>query len=130
MPYDMNLHAIFRMQDEAAGLNEARSDVVKQNLGIISNWLRNIEDVYRFHKDELEGIQDYEKRIDRLVELNVEEQVLNLAKTAIIQKAWKDHGHQPVLHGWVYGLHDGILKPLNQIDSVESLDPVYRYENL
>ena len=100
-----------------------------QHLGIISNWLRNIEDVFRFHQDELLAIKDEGKRIDRLVELNVEEQVLNLAKTAIIQKAWK-HRQSPTLHGWVYGLDSGIIKPLSQIESAESLEAVYRYENL
>jgi carbonic anhydrase len=100
-----------------------------QELGIINNWLRNIEDVYRFHRAELEALPDEEKRIDRLVELNVHEQVLNLAKTVIIQKSWKHH-QRPVIHGWVYGLDSGIIKPLVQIDSVDAIDEVYRYEGL
>lgn len=100
-----------------------------QVFGIINNWLRNIEDVYRFHQAELQAIPEEEKRIDRLVELNVQEQVLNLAKTVIIQKAWKQH-QRPTLHGWVYGLDSGILKPLVQVDSTEAIDPVYRYEGL
>ncbi|MDP1826389.1 MAG: carbonate dehydratase [Archangium sp.] len=100
-----------------------------QSLGIINNWLRNIEDVFRFHQDELMAIKQEDKRIDRLVELNVEEQVLNLAKTSIIQRAWK-HFQAPTLHGWVYGLNDGIIKPLSQIESADALDPVYRYHNL
>jgi carbonic anhydrase len=100
-----------------------------QELGIINNWLRNIEDVYRFHQAELEALPDEEKRIDRLVELNVHEQVLNLAKTVIIQKSWKHH-QRPVIHGWVYGLDSGIIKPLVQIDSVDAIDKVYRYEGL
>ena len=112
------------------GCGGVRAAAGHQHLGIINNWLRNIEDVYRFHKEELELIKDSDKRIDRLVELNVEEQVLNLAKTTIIQKAWKHQNQMPVLHGWVYGLHDGILKPLTQMNSVDALDPVYRYENL
>lgn len=111
------------------GCGGVRSAAGHQHLGIISNWLRNIEDVFRFHQDELLAIKDEEKRIDRLVELNVEEQVLNLAKTAIVQKAWARH-QRPTLHGWVYGLDSGIIKPLNQIESADSLDPVYRYENL
>ncbi len=99
------------------------------NLGIINNWLRNIEDVFRFHQDELLAIKDEDQRIDRLVELNVEEQVLNLAKTTIVQGAWT-RSEPLTLHGWVYGIDDGIIKPLNQIDSAEALDPVYRYSNL
>ena len=101
----------------------------RQSLGIIDNWLRNIEDVFRFHHDELMAISDEGKRIDRLVELNVKEQVLNLAKTSIVQKAWKQ-GHDLTLHGWVYGIADGIIKPLSQMESTDGLDPVYRYENL
>lgn len=100
-----------------------------QHLGIINNWLRNIEDVYRFHKAELEAIPDGEPRINRLVELNVQEQILNLAKTTIVQKAWK-HEQRPALHGWVYGLDTGILKPLCLVEDVSVLDPVYRIENL
>lgn len=111
------------------GCGGVRAAAGQQSLGIINNWLRNIEDVFRFHKDELLAIPDQNLRIDRLVELNVKEQVLNLAKTSIIQKSWKYH-QAPTLHGWVYGLDTGILKPLSQIDSAEVLDPVYRYDNL
>jgi len=111
------------------GCGGVRAAAGQQSLGIINNWLRNIEDVYRFHREELLAISEANARIDRLVELNVEEQVLNLAKTAIIQRSWQYH-RRPTLHGWVYGLDTGILKPLTQVDSVEILDPVYRYDNL
>lgn len=73
---------------------------------VLNMWLRNIKDVYRLHRDELETIADEEKRADRLTELNVQEQVLHLAKTSIIQRAWKNE-QRPQLHGWVYGLKDG-----------------------
>lgn len=111
------------------GCGGVRAAAGHLSLGIINNWLRNIEDVFRFHQDELLAIKDEEKRIDRLVELNVEEQVLNLAKTTIVQRAWK-HFQPLTLHGWVYGIDNGIIKPLNQIESAEALDPVYRYSNL
>ena len=111
------------------GCGGVRAAAGHLNLGIINNWLRNIEDVFRFHNDELMKIENEDKRIDRLVELNVEEQVLNLAKTTIVQGAWKRE--QPLtLHGWVYGIDNGIIKPLSQIESAEALDPVYRYTNL
>jgi carbonic anhydrase len=100
-----------------------------QYLGVINNWLRNIEDVYRFHDRELDAIADQGARIDRLVELNAQEQVLNLAKTSIIQRAW--HRHQrPTLHGWVYGLDTGLIKPLCQVKDVSVIERVYHYENL
>src|SRR5689334_14996087 len=69
---------------------------------VLNMWLRNIKDVYRLHREELDGIKEEENRCDRLVELNVKEQILNLAKTSIIQRAWKNE-MRPHLHGWVYG---------------------------
>ena len=111
------------------GCGGVRAAAGHLNLGIINNWLRNIEDVFRFHQDELMAIKNEDNRIDRLVELNVEEQVLNLAKTSIIQRSWKHH-QAPTLHGWVYGLDDGIIKPLSQIEDASEIDPVYRYNNL
>jgi carbonic anhydrase len=100
-----------------------------QSLGIINKWLRNIVDVYRLHLDELKAIPDPEQQINRLVELNVQEQVLNLAKTSIIQKAWK-HEQRPSLHGWVYGLDSGLIKTLSLVEDASAIDPLYRYDNL
>lgn len=79
--------------------------------GIINNWLDNIRTVLTKHEVELSGIMDDELRSNRHVELNVQEQVHNLTKTPIIQNAWNNH-RRPHLHGWVYGLSDGILKPV------------------
>src|SRR5215212_7640136 len=78
---------------------------------VLNMWLRNIKDVYRLHQPELDDIKDEEKREDRLVELNVQEQVSNLAKTTIIQRCWQNE-NRPDIHGWVYGLKDGIIKPV------------------
>ncbi len=77
------------------------------DLGILNPWLRNIRDVYRLHKNELGVIQDESKKYDRLVELNVQEQCVNLIKTAAIQKAFRDRGLQ--VHGWVFDVHSGNL---------------------
>jgi len=77
------------------------------DLGILNPWLRNIRDVYRIHKDELNNISDEEKRYDRLVELNVKEQCVNLIKTAAVQKAYRDRGLK--VHGWVFDVHTGKL---------------------
>ncbi len=111
------------------GCGGVRAASEHKNLGIINNWLRNIEDVFRFHRDELMAIPNEQQRVDRLVELNVEEQVLNLAKTSIVQRAWK-HKQETTLHGWVYGIDDGIIKPLTQVEGTDAIDPVYRYDNL
>lgn len=96
---------------------------------VLNMWLRNIKDVYRLHRDELNGIEDEEKRCDRLVELNVREQVMNLAKTSIIQRAWKNE-QRPHLHGWVYGLKDGIINPVFEMPAGTHIDALYEYDNL
>jgi carbonic anhydrase len=77
------------------------------DLGILNPWLRNIRDVYRIHRKELDGIVDEELKYDRLVELNVQEQCINLIKTAAIQKAARDRGLK--VHGWVFDIHTGRL---------------------
>jgi carbonic anhydrase len=96
---------------------------------LLNMWLRNIKDVYRLYQQELETIQDDEARADRLVELNVTEQVMKLAKTSIIQRAWK-YGKRPVLHGWVYGLKDGIIKSLFDMQPGAEMNNIYKYDDL
>ncbi|HWR32055.1 MAG TPA: carbonic anhydrase [Chitinophagaceae bacterium] len=95
----------------------------------LNMWLRNIKDVYRFHRDELDAISNEDEKTDRLVELNVREQVMNLAKTSIIQRAWQNE-NRPELHGWVYGLEDGLIKPVFEMQAGTSIDPLYEYDNL
>lgn len=95
--------------------------------GFVDNWLRNIKDVYYKHRKELDAIKDTDKRSDRLSELNVIEQVHNLAKTAIVQEAWAERDLH--LHGWVYGLTDGLIKDLSIIhNSQEDIDQIYRFD--
>lgn len=99
-----------------------------KQFGLIDNWLRHIKDVYRLHFKELDAIENTKNRADRLVELNVIEQVQDLGKTSIVQNAWKRE--QPLhLHGWVYDVKDGIIKDLdvnfkgtNDLHSVFHLD--------
>jgi carbonic anhydrase len=96
---------------------------------VLNMWLRNIKDVYRIHRSQLDLISDEEKKADKLVELNVMEQVFNLAKTSIIQRAWKNE-QRPDLHGWVYGLKDGIIKPVYEMRAGFDMDQLYEYEDL
>jgi carbonic anhydrase len=96
---------------------------------VLNMWLRNIKDVYRLHRPELDAIKDEEQRCDRLVELNVKEQVMHLAKTSIVQRAWKQR-QQPHLHGWVYGLKDGIINPVFEMKAGTPIDPLYEYDDL
>lgn len=112
------------------GCGGVKAAMTNHNFGIINKWLRNIKDVYRIHRPEMEAIQSEEERTNRLIELNVEEQVRNLAKTSIIQKAWK-HDNRPDLHGWVYGLKDGIIKQVYEMKSGEAdMDELYLYDDL
>jgi carbonic anhydrase len=87
--------------------------------GLIDNWLGHIKDVYRYHKAQIDAVQDAKEKENLLCELNVIEQVANIAKTTIVQKAWKS-GQELSVHGWVYGIEDGILKDLGV--SISSLD--------
>jgi carbonic anhydrase len=80
-------------------------------LGLIDNWLRHVQDVLHEHKDLLANLKDEEERLDRLCELNVIEQVLNVGRTTIVQGAWQ-RGQEVVVHGWIYGLQDGLLRDL------------------
>lgn len=95
--------------------------------GYVDNWLRNIKDVYHENSKELDAIDDEIQRTNRLTELNVIEQVRNLAKTTIVQQAWAER--ELHLHGWVYGLHNGLVKDLSVIhNDREDIEPIYRYE--
>ncbi|OJW77680.1 MAG: carbonic anhydrase [Bacteroidetes bacterium 46-16] len=89
-----------------------KAAMVPQDMGLLNPWLRNIRDVYRMHYDELQAIQDEAARYKRLVELNVQEQCFNVIKTAIVQKSYLDKKF-PVVHGWVFDLHNGYLVDLN-----------------
>ena len=81
------------------------------DLGILNPWIRNIRDVYRTHKAELDAIADEDQRYDRLVELNVEEQCLNVLKTQVVQETYKKNG-SPSIHGWVFDIRTGKLNDL------------------
>ena len=96
---------------------------------VLNKWLRNIKDVYRLHREQLDAVENVDERADLLVELNVKEQVLNLAKTSTIQKAWK-HENRPFLHGWVYRLKNGIIKSIFEMSPGTHIDPIYEYDDL
>lgn len=111
------------------GCGGVRAAMTNGSLGIIDTWLGHIRDIFRLHEKELMAIANEDARANRLAELNVEEQVLNLAKTTVVQRSWK-HRRAPRLHGWIYGLTDGILKPLREMEPGAPLDRVYRFDNL
>jgi len=111
------------------GCGGVKASMAQHNLGIINKWIMHIKDVQRIHAEELQAIGDEDARTNRLVELNVIEQVTNLAKTSIIQKAWKDR-QGPHLHGWVYGLENGLIKPIFELPAGSRIDPLYEYDDL
>lgn len=104
--------------------------MTKQRVGFVDNWLRNIKDVYAFHREELDNIDDEGIRLNRLCELNVIEQVRNVCHTSFVQDAW-ERGQELSIHGWVYSLRNGRVKDLkvscqepSQIDNIYQLAPL------
>ena len=110
------------------GCGGVKSAMTNHSYGLLNKWLRNIKDVYRLHRDEVDSIPNEETRFERMVELNVHEQIMNLAKTSIIQRSWKKK-QAPALHGWVYGLDDGILHEVLSIDHTYEVDSIYRFSD-
>ncbi len=101
-------HVIVSGHYGCGGVTAAMSN---NQFGIIDNWLRHIKDVYRLHSTELDGIANEAKRLDRLIELNVIEQVYNLCKTTIVQNAWRERTDLEI-HGWVIDLKTGLVKDM------------------
>jgi carbonic anhydrase len=93
------------------GCGGVQTAMTNKHVGLIDNWIRHIKDVYRLHRPELDAITDEAARFDRFVELNVFEQVLDLGKTSIVQAAW-ERGQEVHVHGWVYDIHDGMIRDL------------------
>lgn len=104
------------------GCGGIKAAMQSKDLGLLNGWLRNIRDVYRMHKMELNAIADEKARTNRLVELNVQEQCINIIKTAVVQKNYLK-AKRPTVHGWVYALENGYLKDLN-IDFDKALGSV------
>lgn len=110
------------------GCGGVKAAMGNDSIGLIDNWIRHIKDVYRHHHTYLDSIVDEKDRFNAFVELNVKEQVLDLAKTSIVQGAWKN-GQDLNLHGWVYGLDSGIVKDLEvNLSSNKDLDSVYQLQ--
>jgi carbonic anhydrase len=107
------------------GCGGVKAAMENQQLGLIDNWLRHVQDVFLHHEEVLEQIEDKGRRLDRLCELNVIEQVLNAGRTTIVQSAWQ-RGQELVVHGWLYDLQDGLLRDLGiSIDNSEGLAAAY-----
>lgn len=111
------------------GCGGVKAAMTNQNYGILNKWLCHIKDVYHYHKHEVNEAKSDNDKLNKLIELNVQEQVNNLAKTSIIQKAWKQN-NMPHLHGWVYDLHDGIINPIIEMAANSPIEDLYKFEDL
>jgi carbonic anhydrase len=108
------------------GCGGVKAAMGNQSIGLIDNWIRHIKDVYRLHEHYLNTIEDEEERFNKFVEVNAQEQVFDLAKTSIVQNAWRN-GQELSLHGWTYGLNSGYVTDLGvNMSSNSELDEVYR----
>jgi carbonic anhydrase len=103
-----------------------RAAIEHKDLGLINKWLRNIKETYSKNRKELEKMPK-EDMLNRLTELNIIEQTMNLAKTTIIQKSWAKK-EMPLIYGCVYSLQDGILHEITRVDKNSDMDPIFRYE--
>ncbi|WP_300303028.1 carbonate dehydratase [Ferrovibrio sp.] len=138
-PADMNCLAVLQYAIEFLqvkhvivtghyGCGGVRAAMQPQQLGLIDHWLRPIRDVYEKNHAELADIIDEYKRLNALCEMNVREQVLNLAKTTIVQNAWH-RGQELSLHGWVYGISNGLIRDLGvTISNPQTLAGIFRTE--
>jgi carbonic anhydrase len=116
-------HIIVCGHHGCGGVQAAMDNV---SFGLIDNWLRHVQDVMHVHEEQLAQIADESERVDRLCELNVIEQVVNVSRTTIVQTAWQ-RGQELVVHGWIYGLHDGLLRDLGlSIDNAAELNEAYQ----
>ncbi|MEO8584502.1 MAG: carbonic anhydrase [Flavitalea sp.] len=106
------------------GCGGVKAAMTNDSYGILDKWLINIKGIYNEHLEDLQKIRDEELRSDRLAELSVMQQVKNIAHTSIIQDAWKND-HRPALHGWIYGLKDGLIKVLAEVNA-SSEEPAFR----
>lgn len=109
------------------GCGGVKAAMTNKDFGLINKWLRNIKEVYSKHDGELSGISDEHQRFDRLVELNVIEQVKNLSKTTIVQRSWHQRQY-PHLHGWVFDLHTGLINSIVEILPGAEIESIYRYD--
>lgn len=107
------------------GCGGVKAALTKQRVGFVDNWLRNVKDVYAMHRDEVDLLPEEDDRVNRLIELNVMEQVRNLCHTSFVQEAW-DRGQPLTVHGWVYSLRNGRVKDLRVSHScADKIDDIY-----
>ena len=108
------------------GCGGVKAALSAHRYGVLDEWLRQIKDSYHSNKEVITHAGNLDQQADKLVEINIHEQLKNLVKTNVIQKAWHE-GRRPTLHGWVYGMSDGLLKSLYKIDPGSPIEDIYRF---
>ncbi len=111
------------------GCGGVKASMTQNNFDLLNKWLRNLKDIYFHHRLEVDSIENEEDRVNKLVEINVIEQVNNLVKTSVVQKAWK-HKQAPKIHGWVYDMKTGLLNSVIELNHESPIDETYRFDNL
>lgn len=140
IPTDLNLLSVLQFAVEILEVKHVivcghqncggiKAALEHKSFGLMDQWIWHIKNVYRIHKDEIEKAPTEEERMRLLTSINVQEQVLNLAKTSIIQKSWHAKKY-PHLHGWVYDVMDGVIHSVFEMPVGSEIDPVYHLDNL
>jgi carbonic anhydrase len=109
------------------GCGGVKAAMSRKCLGLLDQWLRPIKDVYRQHEDDVCAAGDPDASFNRLVELNVREQVQNVVRTSVVQQAWRQRG-RPYVHGWVYNLHSGLLDELVSVTPETAMEKIYCFD--
>lgn len=134
VPTDMNLLSVLQYSVEVLKVKHVivcghsscggvKAALGNESFGLIDNWLNNIKSVYNSNKNEIDSIENYDDKVNRMIELNVIAQVYNLSKTSVIQNAWSK-GEFPYIHGWVYNLGNGILKDIIRLDENKNINEI------
>lgn len=109
------------------GCGGVRAAMTHRNFDLLNKWLRNLKEVYYHHQEEIDAVENEDERVDRFVEINVLEQIMNLAKTSVIQKSWQKNQF-PQLHGWVYNMNTGLLKSIAEMGHESEIHPIYKFD--
>jgi len=111
------------------GCGGVKASMTQTNFDLLNKWLRNLKDIYFHHRAEVESVENENDRVNKLVEINVIEQVNNLVKTSVVQKAWI-HRHGPKIHGWVYNMETGLLNSVIELNHESPIDEAYKFVGL
>ncbi len=111
------------------GCGGVKAAMTHSNFDLLNKWLRNLKDVYYHHQHEVNAIEDETERVNKMVEINVIEQVNNLIKTSVVQRAWQNRQY-PIIHGWVYEMETGLLKSVVEKDHTSEIEDIYRFTDL